>query len=417
MSLIFILSGDGGHYYLNQVEQHQGHEAQLKSIVEPRQKLTQEHKDFILKYFEAGGIHAKIIDLLRKEYGITISSKDASNVKYAVKAKQPKSLDAVLDLLKQRDLIYEVKESEGNVFQGLFITSTSWIKMYQAWPELVFMDSTYKLIDLEYPVNIAAIVDGNGCTKVVALGILPHEDEPTYVWYIERMQKYLYNLKDTEAFMTDKYKVYKVIKDILKVDRYICTFHVVQAFKRHVNSSETLLSRSEKDVTFKYLYKLVYAHSQDIYANIYEEFISTVPLSIVDYFIENWSTISHKWVRCMMTKNLYNFTNNRVESLNGKLKKFIKDESTIYETVTNLLDYLKFHENERNFKAIRAVSTRLLREENQDKLKYFDYLTPYAYKFVCEQMEKSVQKVFIEKCPDNYTGCPKSMETSEKRPK
>uniref|UniRef100_A0ABD2W5X8 ZSWIM1/3 RNaseH-like domain-containing protein n=1 Tax=Trichogramma kaykai TaxID=54128 RepID=A0ABD2W5X8_9HYME len=248
-ALKFILSDDGSHYYLDSVKQHHGHDAQLKSTVEPRQKLTQEHKEFILKHFEAGGIHAKIINLLSKEYGITISSKDASNVKYAAKSKQPKSLDAVLNLLKEKNFIYEVKQSEGNVFQALFITSSSWIKMYHAWPELVFMDSTYKLIDMQYPVNIAAIVDGNGCTEVVALGILPHEDEPTYVWYIEMMKKYLFNLKDTEAFMTDKDKVSrKVIQEILEVDRYICTFHVAQAFKRHVNSSESLLSRTEKDV-------------------------------------------------------------------------------------------------------------------------------------------------------------------------
>ena len=51
---------------------------------------------------------------------------------------------------------------------------------FATWPEFVLIDSTYKLLQLQYPIVIFGIVDGNGCTEFISFAILVHENEKSF---------------------------------------------------------------------------------------------------------------------------------------------------------------------------------------------------------------------------------------------
>ena len=85
---------------------------------------------------------------------------------------------------------YEIKYDDQKSFQGLFIYTDAMQKTFQAWPEFVLIDSTYKLLQLQYPLVITAIVDGNGCTEVIAVSIVVRETEETFRWIIEQLRKH-----------------------------------------------------------------------------------------------------------------------------------------------------------------------------------------------------------------------------------
>ena len=66
---------------------------------------------------------------------------------------------------------------------------------------------------------------------------------------------------------------------------------------------------------------MVYAPSEQKYMELYSQFKGCAP-SVVEYFEQNWHPIRKQWTMGMKysTGNFLNGTNNRLESLNAKLK-------------------------------------------------------------------------------------------------
>ena len=60
---------------------------------------------------------------------------------------------------------------------------------YQCYPEVLMVDSTYKLNDLRMPLYIMLIVDGNGQSEVVSLCLSSLETkEAISKWYSHSRQ-------------------------------------------------------------------------------------------------------------------------------------------------------------------------------------------------------------------------------------
>ena len=52
---------------------------------------------------------------------------------------------------------------------------------FLSWPEYVGIE-IYKLLYLGYPVTLATIVDGNGATKIISIGVMVQETEDNVKW-------------------------------------------------------------------------------------------------------------------------------------------------------------------------------------------------------------------------------------------
>ena len=88
--------------------------------------------------------------------------------------------------------------------------------------------------------------------------------------------------------------------------------------------------------------------------------------------------------------NFMNTTNNRVESLNAKLKSVISRHSSLEEFVDNFFLVLRVLKSERDHKAsliVHKVPVIFHTTSDPAFTEYVKYLTPYAYKFVAKQME------------------------------
>ena len=67
------------------------------------------------------------------------------------------------------------------------------------------------------------------------------------------------------------------------------------------------------------------------YNELYEEFQRDTPKEIITQFNKNWHPIKDEWVLGMKSdcENFLTFTNNRLESINGKLKQVIDRHNTL----------------------------------------------------------------------------------------
>ncbi len=65
----------------------------------------------------------------------------------------------------------EVFTDEENQFTGLFFQDKHMKAAYAAYPEVLFLDATYKLNNLRMPLYIFLIVDGNGQSEIIGIFI------------------------------------------------------------------------------------------------------------------------------------------------------------------------------------------------------------------------------------------------------
>ena len=63
----------------------------------------------------------------------------------------------------------EIIATEDNKFKALFYQDSEMHLVYQAYPEILMIDATYKLIDLKLPLYLLLCIDGNGQSEIVGM--------------------------------------------------------------------------------------------------------------------------------------------------------------------------------------------------------------------------------------------------------
>ena len=58
---------------------------------------------------------------------------------------------------------------EDNKFKALFYQDAEMHLVYQAYPELIMIDATYKLINLRLPLYLSLCIDGNGQSEIACM--------------------------------------------------------------------------------------------------------------------------------------------------------------------------------------------------------------------------------------------------------
>ena len=60
---------------------------------------------------------------------------------------------------------------------------------FKAYPELLCLDATYKLLELGLPVYIMLNMDSNGQSEVIAVCLLVQEDANSIAWMVDTLIK------------------------------------------------------------------------------------------------------------------------------------------------------------------------------------------------------------------------------------
>lgn len=76
----------------------------------------------------------------------------------------------------------EVLSGEDKMFKGLFFQDAMMKDAIRAYPEIIFLDATYKLLELALPIYLFICRDSNGQSEVVGVGILVAEDVDSLKW-------------------------------------------------------------------------------------------------------------------------------------------------------------------------------------------------------------------------------------------
>ncbi len=245
-------------------------------------------------------------------------------------------------------------DSEKNL-KGVFFQDQQMKECFEAYPELLCLDATYKLLELGLPVYLMLTEDSNGQSEIVAVCLLVTEDRESMSWMMEAFKQHNQNWKNVRVVMADKdIGERDVVKEQLpNASVLICLFHALRSLRREITCEKMGISSGQRSLCLEMVQKMAYATTEAHYRELYANFQRSAPREVVLYFDENWHSIRDEWVLGMKSNcgNFLNFTNNRLESINGKLKQVINRHSSLEEFVDRFFVILTALRTERDRKA------------------------------------------------------------------
>lgn len=206
-------------------------------LSQQRLQLPESVKDCARESLRAGANKKIVLDKIRSETGRKVILKDLTNI--GRRTSERKNFQECVNMLKNTydcsDIQLLVDEDE--VFKGLYFQDERMKKYLEAFPEMLFIDGTYCLVDLKTATYIIMIEDGCGFSEIVAVCLLVDEDEHSINFFIETFKTRNPAWKKVQVVMSDKDKTERKIfkKHFPDAKLMICLFHVFQIFNREVS--------------------------------------------------------------------------------------------------------------------------------------------------------------------------------------
>ncbi|KAG8176409.1 hypothetical protein JTE90_018401 [Oedothorax gibbosus] len=172
-----------------------------------------------------------------KETGKGVTLKDISNLVAKSKTTlKTLGLDKILDLLQNVHKCTVTALHDKLLLQGLFFQDQEMKNMYMNFPEVLFFDGTYKLLDNKFTCYVFLVEDGNGFSEIVGIGLLACEDKNSVNWLINNFRMKNNSWPKTRVILTVKDFTERLIfKDVVPHSELeICLFHTMRTFKREI---------------------------------------------------------------------------------------------------------------------------------------------------------------------------------------
>ena len=281
----------------------------------------------------------------------------------------------------------QVFKNDDNVLQGIYFQTETWKQMFSKFPELLMIDATYKLNNLRMPLFILMVVDSNGESEVVALWLVASENKPLINSLTETFVHYN-DTTNTKCIMADKDMTEREIlaEKIPTAQLLVCLFHVLRTFRREITCEKMNITSAQRMSVLEILSKLVYAQDEENYHIYYQQLKDTKIKSVIEYYDQNWHGIRSQWVEGLKHDccHYLNSTNNRLESLNQKIKSVVSRYSNILIFFQQLMKCLHSLSIERDHRAA-IVFQKTPVNVCVPLLEYQNYLMPYAFSHVLKQ--------------------------------
>ena len=249
---------------------------------------------------------------------------------------------------------YSYSDKEKN-FKGIFFQDKLMKEAFQAFPELACIDATYKLLELGLPTYLMLCEDSNGQSEIVTVCLLVTEDKDSMIWMVETFKNHNDEWKRIRVLMADKdIGERDVLKQSLpNASVLICLFHTLRSFRREITCEKMGITAGQRTMCLDLVQKMAYAMSEAEYDLLHDQFQQDAPKEVVLYFNDSWQPIRNEWVMGLKSScgNFLNSTNNRLESINGKLKQVISHHSSLEDFVDKFFIILTTLRTERDHRA------------------------------------------------------------------
>lgn len=274
----------------------------------------------------------------------------------------------------------------------MFITND--MKKYMAaYPEFIGVDATYKLLDLRAPLYLIVVKDSQGQTQIVAGCILMHETHENLRWFVDTFKKNP-SWEKIKTIMADKdiseREIFKHSFPTAKV--LICIFHTEHTFNREITTEKLGITKGQRDTAKSIIQQMLYSNNDEEYFSLYNRLKKETPKAVINYFDKNWNTIRDEWTLTsnFMNMSFMNTTNNRLESLNGKIKSIATKFATLEQFIIDFFILISTRNSEHDVVAAYSyLKTKAVPfGEGSPEFFYNKILTNYGFQFVRKELEQ-----------------------------
>lgn len=195
------------------------------------------------------------------------------------------------------------------------------------------------------------------------------------------------------TIMTDKqFALRKCLREAFpNVSMLICRFHSIQIFKREITVTKYQINMKQKTLILSTLNKMLYANTKNQYEELKNELYNHNIPNLTQYFKKHWDPIADEWIFGISnSKNSFNnASNNRLESVNGKIKDVVEKSSTMEDFLMRFFDFLQSMKIERKNKSVSELLKPFAGDDEKPALKqYYTFLTPFAANIVFGELAK-----------------------------
>lgn len=192
----------------------------------------------------------------------------------------------------------DVCADEDDTLRGLVFQDVCMKDYTRSFPEVLFVDATYKLLDIRLPIYLTLCEDSMGNSEVVSVAMLSVEDEASLPWMFETLCMRNPEMDRMRVIMTDKdIKEQQVLCRCFPNTSLLCLFHTLRTFRREIPCEKLSISAGQRSLSLELLQKLAYAGSEMSYNALYAQFTRDAPQTVVNYYNHNWHDIQQEWVK------------------------------------------------------------------------------------------------------------------------
>ena len=253
------------------------------------------------------------------------------------------ALQFLTSKLKEHDYVYFSRtQSESTPIEDIFSAHPTSVKLFNNFPTVLVMDSTYKTNMYKMPMFEIVGVTSTDLTYSVGFGFVTHEKEENFVWVLQMMRKLLMSkMNMPKVVMTDRdTTLMNTVANVLPESYAMnCYFHVQKNVKARciLDCKYSLGKNNGKEMKHGDVVKkimrarkiIVKSPTQELYANALVEFQDVCSdFSIfLTYAKATLDEVKEKIVRAWIDHVLHLGckTTNRVESAHALVKKYLNN--------------------------------------------------------------------------------------------
>ena len=248
--------------------------------------------------------------------------KDVHNLRQNSKRPSDNQEDKLLAVLedfleKDQQNVVNLTMNKDDELEVLLLQTSSMRKLACLFPEVLILDSTYRINTRKMPLSTIMAMDGNGKGRVVAHALLKNERQQTLRHFLHQFKRLNPSVEQTKIFLVDKdFNEMALIKELWPdSDIFLCLFHVLKTLQLKISSLQ--ITADEKDKLKKLCQEVVYARSEKQYDEAYSNLQKEAPPQFTTYFTENWHNCNDMWAEFSRRRvsHMGNRTTNRVESI------------------------------------------------------------------------------------------------------
>ena len=150
-------------------------------------KLNNDEVEYVKNLVEVNGNSKSIQHKTLIKHGKVISFKKISNIKYSNNSNTT-NLNFLKSLATKPGVSVEILEDESD-FKGLFCQDFEMKKCLEAYPEIIFIDATYKLLDCRALLYFLVVLDASKPSDIMSPGIVLEDTEKDVGWFVDTIKR------------------------------------------------------------------------------------------------------------------------------------------------------------------------------------------------------------------------------------